>query len=57
VLVYTYNPNSWEAEAGGSQVQDQAGILREEGPRLKKKEKSIRVYNSEVDAGEGVERW
>ena len=26
VVVYTYNPNTWEAEAGGSQVPGQLGF-------------------------------
>jgi hypothetical protein len=28
-VAHVYNPSTWEAEAGGSQVQNQAGLHRE----------------------------
>jgi hypothetical protein len=47
VVVYTYNPSTQEAEAGGSQVQGQPGLgfLR---PYLKKKTPKTRTTTTKI---------
>jgi hypothetical protein len=40
-VVHTCNPSTWEAEAGGLQIEDQSELHRKTLPQKKKKEKEI----------------